>query len=251
MKNIWEGVYESFDQVPATGSGHEGDTWISRGIERMEIIRTSFLRGGTMAPYPQFRESLLPLLAAMAFDGKKEISILDFGGGLGFEYYNVLGALPSDHTVDYHIQEMPAVCAAGRDFFNNTQGITFHETLPDRQFDIVHLGSSLHYVEEWQDLVVALCEKAHSKIAFTDLLAGDIPTFASGQNYYDSLLPVWFFNVGEFLQLVEEAGFNLAFKSKYKAVILGEEQDIPQENFESKYRVGQTCSLVFSRKEVA
>jgi putative methyltransferase (TIGR04325 family) len=110
------------------------------------------------------------------------------------------------------------------------------------------MGSSLHYCEEWEALLSRLCRYKPRHFLFTDLPAGDIPTFATVQNYYTSEIPVRFFNIDEVVNVMKRQNYDLAFKSAYIARVLGQEREIPQDNFEEQYRLGHTCSLLSTKR---
>jgi len=92
--NIWDGVYETFQEAKADalGLGFRGDIYSARALaaanECLDSLRAK-------KPIPQFhkqRSNLLPPIAALLM--KKGVSILDFGGGLGIGYMTLLESLP-------------------------------------------------------------------------------------------------------------------------------------------------------------
>ncbi len=140
---------------------------------------------------------------------------------------------------------------AGRDFFKDEQNIFFSDSLPEEDgitFDLVCMSSSLQYIERWETMLTQLCGYKPRYVLFTDLLAGDIPTFATAQIYYGSKIPAWFFNVGEITDTMERLGYGLIFKSAYEAMIRGKEGPLPLNNFEKKYRISDSCNLLFAKE---
>lgn len=249
-KPIWEGVYPSFRETPSSGPGFNEDKWIRGSLEKIRAVRRESARKMTVSPVTQYRESLLPFLAAVVFHESGGVRILDFGGGIGFSYYQVLHGLPNAENLEFHVVEIEALCKAGKQYFRNEPRIFFHSFLPqeaETTFDIVHMGSSLHYCEEWEDTLSRLCRYRPRYFLLTDLPAGDIPTFATVQNYYTSKIPVWFFNIDEVIDIMKRRDYHLAFKSAYVATVLGQEREIPQDNFEARYRLGHTCSVLFAK----
>lgn len=245
---IWEGIYNRFSEAPAKGSGFTSRRWVEKGLERMRSMRKLAEKGKTVPEVTIYPRSLLPIVAAMVEPAAECLQILDFGGSLGFDYYPVKSGLAVGKKLSYHIVENDLICQAGQDFFSNESDIFFHTALPHiDSFDIIHLGSSLHYVEEWQNLIARLSAYHPQYVLFTDLAAGDIPTYASLQNYYESKIPTWFFSIEEIDAVLEKNGFHLAFKSSYMSNILGEEQSYPQENFEPQYRLGYAASLLYRK----
>ncbi len=245
---IWEGVYANFAEVPVTGPGFAGDIWITRGQEKLAAQREAAQR---QAGQPGHAEGLLPVVAALTLARKGSVRILDFGGGLGFAYYPLLGTLPDSAPVRLQIVEGEAVCRAGRESFASVPQVSFHEGLGPELAgpDIAHFGSSLHYIEDWQGLLAAICALGPETLLLTDLTAGDIPTYASAQEYYGSKLPVWFFNLSEVTEVLCGLGYALRLRCAHLAPRLGKVQPLPQDNFEPRHRVGHTCSLLFTRED--
>lgn len=249
---IWEGVYHSFSEVPAEGPGFDGEIWISNSQKRIAALREETERNPLLPPASNYRGVLLPLLAALVYNTGKglRLRILDFGGGVGFTYYQTMWGLPRTQGVEYHIVERESVCKAGREFFGATHSdLLFLTELPQTEgmFDIVHLGSAIHYVEDWKQLLSRLCALSRQYLLLVDIPAGNIPTFATAQHYHGSKIPVWFFNIEELLSAVGSCGYELIFKSVYESTVLGMEQNLPMQNFEEKYRLKQACNFLFKR----
>jgi putative methyltransferase (TIGR04325 family) len=93
-KPIWEGVYKSFRDAPSSGPGFTGERWIQNSLEKINAVRQDAQKKGTVSSVTQYRESLLPFVAAIVLNEFEGVRILDFGGGVGFSYYQVLHGLP-------------------------------------------------------------------------------------------------------------------------------------------------------------
>jgi len=249
--HIWEGVYKSFRDVPVKGTAFNGKRWIQQSLKKIILLREDTRKGNSVPMVTQYHESLLPLVAAFVYNECGQVRILDVGGCIGFTYYQVLHGLPRTEGFEFHIVDTKPVCEAGREFFKDEQKIFFHLSLPNKTrlvFDIVHMGSSLQYIEKWEEMLLNLCRFQPRYFLFTDLPAGDIPTFATVQNYYDSTIPAWFFNIGEIIDTLAKLGYRLIFRSSYIANILGQKVDaLPMDNFEKQYRVKHSCNLLFIR----
>jgi putative methyltransferase (TIGR04325 family) len=252
-KPIWQGVYKSFKDAPSSGPGFNGERWIQNALEKINAARQDAQKKGTVLSVTQYRESLLPLVAAIVMNAFEGLKILDFGGGVGSSYYQVLHGLPRTGNFEFHVVEIDALCKVGKEYFTNEPHIFFHSSPPREEglsFDVVHMGSSLHYCEQWEELLSSLCRYKPRYFLFTDLPAGDIPTFATVQSYYTSKIPVWFFNIDEVIGAMRNQKYHLVFKSAYVATLLGQEREIPQDNFEEQYRLGHTCSLLFAKRDL-
>ncbi len=248
-KNIWEGIYKSFKEAPVVGKGFNSDQWIRSSRKKALKLLANLKRKKTIPEVVAYRTSLLPFLAALMNSKSGKIKILDFGGGLGITYIQVISSLVNNENIEYHIVENEKICKEAERIFRDDEKVHFHTSLPNNsnEVDIVHLSSSLHYIENWKELIIKLADYQPEYFVFVDLPAGDIPTYVTAQNYYESKIPVWFFNVNEVINVMSSVDFKLLFKSLFIATILGKEQEIPQDNFPKEYRLRNSCNLLFSR----
>lgn len=245
--NIWEGIYRSFKELPVLGDGFQSDQWIidsrRKMIDLLKEDKSSIFSLRNVEPF-------LPVVVALIDNGKKDIKILDFGGNLGITYSQLRSSAIS-RKIEYHIVENHRVCEEGKKLFSLDKSIQFHDSLPENlgYVDIVHIHSVLQYVQDWKSKIKQLMAYRPKYFLLVNLSAGNIPTYATVQNYYDSKLPYWFLNINEVIDIFRAEGFELLFKSTYHATILGREQEIPQDNFPEEYRLGNACNLLFRRKD--
>jgi putative methyltransferase (TIGR04325 family) len=248
--NIWEGIYKNFAECPKTNEPCWGQHWIMRQVERINKLKAQFKESGDAAAGQQ--ASLLPIVAAMTAENlkKEKLKILDFGGGLGATYLIMASGCVRNTDFDFYIVEGKELCKKGTEIFAGDQKISFRDELPKdiQHFDIVHCCSALQYIENWQGLIKNLAEYKPQFILLADLPAGNIPTYATVQNYYGAKIPYWFFNINDIISTVSAAGFSLVFKSVCMDERLGKRQPLPQDNFPPEYRLGDSCNLLFGRK---
>ncbi len=240
---IWEGMYNSFQEAPSNGSGFHGEIWINKSLEKITTIKKEFYEKG--CSFSCGNNYVLPVVISTLYADK--IKILDVGGGVGFDYYTVSNSLYSNQDFEFHVLDVEEICLAGSHFFKEESNIIFHSTLPENinTFDIIHLGSSLQYIEKWKYFLRKLCDLSPEYIVFTDLLAGNFNTFTSTQKYYNSKIPVYFFNIDEIISLLNENRYKLIYKSKHLATIRGVEQKLPLENFPKKFRLDHSLNCIF------
>lgn len=241
---IWEGVYDGFDEVPKIGDGFAGGAWSSAMLEKGRLATTG--SSGTGESAPMYSTSLLPLVVTFCEPRAGAVRILDFGGGVGTTFAAVTQSAQLQR-LDYDVIEMPNVCDIGSRMFKDDPRIRFQSTLPAdiTTVDIVHFGSSIQYVKDWKELLQRVAQYQPQIMLFTELMAGDIPTFATAQNYYGSTIPAWFFNFREFTDHLGRLGFRLAFKAPYGGTYLGKVQPCPQPNFAPEYRLGYASHALF------
>lgn len=254
MKNpLWEGVYESFQDVPTVGPGFAGQAWLENSSEKLSEIRNQSRAASSVPSVTGYSDSLLPVIAGIVQGKQQKIRILDFGGGLGFSFYAVKAALANPEHLEFLVIDIAEVCEAGRELFSDEPNIEFHTSLSDiqsKEFDIIHIGSSLQYIEMWHDQLSKLANIGAEYILMANIPAGDIQTFATAQNYYESKIACWFFNVADLTSTLAENSYSIVFKSTYFTKIYGTEQPYPLENFDEQHRIKYPCMLLFQRQTV-
>ena len=246
-RNTWDGIYSSFEEVPISGKGFDSETWLENSRKRIYSILETPKHNGAVPLMETCRESLLPLLAAIVSEELKTVRILDFGGGLGSDFVSVIKSISNGESVEYYVVESEKMCDLGNVVFSNDTRIQFRPSLPDdiKTADIVHLGSSLHYISDWQQMIQRLASYNPRFFIFTDLPVGNFHTYASAQNYYGSKIPCWFFNFREFVEQMRSVGFHLTFKSSYVYRRMNVDVEYRQDNFPEEYRLGQSSTLLF------
>jgi putative methyltransferase (TIGR04325 family) len=145
---------------------------------------------------------------------RRRLSILDWGSGLG-HYFIISRALLPDVTFDYHARDVPLLCEAGR---ATVPEITFHDNDADalgpRRYDLIIASGSLHYHEEWREVLRGFGAASRRYVYITRLpIVQRAPTFVVVQrphgSGYDTEYQGWFFNRGELLAGAREAGLRL------------------------------------------
>ena len=244
---IWEGVYKHFKDTPQLGGGYDNGPWATRSLAKLAELRGHSDSTKTIPETVIYESSLLPFLAAIVSERREPVMILDFGGGVGITYVAAVDGL-AEGRIEYLVLENGNICFAGQSAFSDDSRISFDTSVPEnREVDIVHFGSSLHYVEDWKAILAQLAALHPKYFLLTDLPAGDIPTFATVQTFYGSKIPCWFFSLDEISAHFRDLGYKLVFKSSFRGTYFGVRQDIPQSNFPEEFRIRNTCSILFSR----
>jgi putative methyltransferase (TIGR04325 family) len=86
---------------------------------------------------------------------KRQLSILDWGGGAG-HYYLYSRALLPEIGIEYHCYDVPRLCQLGKQLIPDAQ---FHDADADligQKFDLVMSSSALHYFRNWREVAVKL-----------------------------------------------------------------------------------------------
>lgn len=149
---------------------------------------------------------------ALAAGGRSELSMLDWGGGLG--HYAVLAkALLPEARIDYHCKDLPAFCEAGRELLPDA---SFHsdDACLARTYDLVIASGSLQCSREWREVASGLAGATGGYLYVTRLpvlLASPsvvVRQQARIQGFNDELLG-WFLNRDEFIGHLDSLGMEL------------------------------------------
>ncbi|MDR1475610.1 MAG: methyltransferase, TIGR04325 family [Holosporales bacterium] len=248
--SVWEGVYGRFKEVKGDLGVFESDHWLNRQKEKLQRALKDFeSQVSYCKDYP------LPIVVAMLIGkryggGGAKLKVFDFGGGVGLQYLDLIAKVPlAEQLVEYTILDnqrtIDTACGCMRQFEN----LKFLADISEGEADIVHMGSSLQYVEDWQDLLTKL-NKIYkpSYFVFSDLLAGNTPSFVSSQIYFGKKIPNKFLNIEEFTGFLKGLGFQVSFRSKFMRVILNQDQIFPNHALPSSHRIDRAVNLICHRQ---
>jgi len=250
--NIWEGIYDSFEEANkfVTGKGFGGDIYIERTFNAAKECLDSLNNGKPIDGFYKQRSNMLPPVVAMMFSKQSylPLRILDFGGGLGIGYMTLMESIPIQKSnIDYTIVEVPEVCELLKKIYKNGE-VSYLSKLPSEgSFDLVHSASALQYIEPWKEFLIKITYFKPKYILLSDVFAGNVPTFVTIQNYYDSKMKHWFFNLDEYLTVLRELGYQLIMKSYVTSKRNGVDDVLPMDNFPEKYRINQTLHLLLEK----
>jgi putative methyltransferase (TIGR04325 family) len=246
---VWDGVYRTFAEAAADEVVFEGDVWLNKSVARASDAIANARSDASISPAMMTKDYVLPTVAATMAGEGRPLRILDFGGGLGTSFLPVISALPNNQQLKFVIVENPVLCAKGQALFGNDTRISFQTTLPETNtpFDIVHCGSSLHYVEDWKAMLVTFARLGASYIVLADLPAADNRTFVTAQAYYGKRIASWFWNFGDIVSTIEKLGYGLVFKARHRNAFLGPDADLPVGHFDVEHRLEYFSQVIFKR----
>ena len=206
---IWNGIYDHFHAVPPMGDGFSSVEWTKQTEHYTRLVIESHK---PLIPIPTGvagENHLLPLVSALASEGKPELRVLDFGGGMGVAYVHLRKSLPMRIALNYLVVESMPVCERGRDVFRDDAQIQFLPTIPEDygEIDLVYASGAIQYAADYKSVMAQLCSYRPKHILLVKLSAGDIPTYVSGQlNVSGSIVPCWFLNINDFVGLMKGLG---------------------------------------------
>lgn len=149
---------------------------------------------------------------ALAAREKHEISILDWGGGVG-HYYLISKALLPNIKIQYSIYDTPKLCQVGRELLPE---VDFYENPNDaleKKYDLVFACNSLQCFENWQEIVGKLARSSRNYLYITQLpVVHMAKSFVTVQRAYqvkeygyDAEFLGWILNRQEFAKCAEQA----------------------------------------------
>lgn len=247
---VWNGVYASFADAPGNNSVFEQDIWLGKVKDRARAALSMSHSDAAIAPVAETRDYALPVVAALVARPGSALRILDFGGGLATSFLPLAEMLPAGQELDFTIVENEAVCKIGRDLLSGDSRVRFRSDIPgaDDRFDVVHFGSSLHYVDQWVEVLARLVALKPGYLLFSDLPAADNDSFVTAQTFHGARIPVRFWNLGEFMKQVESLGYRLLLKARYRGSFLSGKEEPPTEDFDVRHRLRYFSQLVFATK---
>jgi putative methyltransferase (TIGR04325 family) len=144
---------------------------------------------------------------------RKQISVLDWGGGLG-HYYIYARALFPELLLDFTIKDLPGVCAIGASLLPGATFTDDEREALSRRYDLVFASSSLHYTRDHYGLLGRLCDSAGEWLMITrtpivecndDFVVVQRPYMYGYMTEY----PGWFMNRTRLLEFMNKGGFSL------------------------------------------
>ncbi len=242
---IWEGIFKSFKETGVRDDVFNGETWIHNSLKRLKEL--SKKNGKYTESLNQ--DLLFPVVTASLIARNDHLNIIDFGGGLGITYAQILKSVEGADRIEFHIVEKEAVCRAGSRFFRKNKKVKFSSTLPKiKRADIVHLRSSLQYIEDWRGTLRTLARYKPKFFLCIDLFAGNVPRYVTLQNYYGGKIPCQFLNLRDVLTEMKRLGFEAVFTSPFASTFFGKLSDFPQSNLPAIYRIKNSRNILFFNK---
>jgi putative methyltransferase (TIGR04325 family) len=245
---IWEGIFANFNEIQETENIYESEKWLASNLERSRnVIDNEGLftyRSRIARDYP------LKMAVLAALECNTKVSILDVGGGYGKNLMEIQSTFQDiESRFDFYILENSVLIDFYKMNIKLPENFHFIQNISEigklqAGIDVLHFGSVVQY---FQNLKVELSDILQTSrprwVVFSDLMAGDIETFVTVQNYYDSKIPFRFVNFEELNKLVGDLGYKLFVKEFY-------EHDstsvyFPQKGFDKKYQIDNSMNVIY------
>jgi putative methyltransferase (TIGR04325 family) len=236
-KSIWSGVFRSFSEVAGSSAVFDDAQWVNKLGERLDR---------QIAEGPSYtRDYPLAVAASMLACRGRPLRIIDVGGGIGATLLAVADALPNA-DVEGHVVEKNEICKEGRRRLSDRKWLNFHDQFPHlADVDIVHFGSTLHYIEHWRKVLSQAVSCHPNCVVISELPAGNIETFVTAQHYYGSSIPVWFFNRAELIETMRSLEFSLVYEAPFQSKFFGREMTPPMDALPPEFRLLHLSNFIF------
>jgi putative methyltransferase (TIGR04325 family) len=197
----WPSFLRAIDGPGPLGVGHE--VLDGQDVAREDLVAQNIVLSFGYA---------LERAAAVRADPRALASVLDWGGALG-HYHELARRLRPDLALDYYVKELPSVCAEGR---RVSPDVTFHETgdCLSRRYDLVMASSSLHYADDWRELLRGLASATIGRLYLARVpVVRSAPTYVLRQRAhaygYRTEYVGWVINRDEVVGAARDAGWEL------------------------------------------
>jgi putative methyltransferase (TIGR04325 family) len=204
-KITWSGVYPTRADVPAQRDSYEMEL-----VDDM-VGHTRAAYAGLPGAVPLWHETFV-VVAGLLASRRRSITVIDYGGGVGSAFVQLIASLPRDIEVRYTVVETPQVCDAGRRLFRDEPRIAFATELPaGATADLVYANGVLQYLDDYPSALRALAAIGAPQILFSRLYAWKGPRFATAQvNLPGRTFANWFFDVSEINEILAACGYREA-----------------------------------------
>ena len=246
--NVWDGVYANWESAPTDDRVFTNNIWLDKitdiAEKQLELVTNKKSNSELTISY----DYILPVVCSMVEQNDRSLRIIDYGGGLAASYFSLISA--TSKKIDFHIVETSVVSERGNQLFSEIKDVSFYTRLSEvshlsSNTDIIHLGSSFQYINDYENLLNELLSFKPKYLVLADVLAGNIKSFVTIQNYYGKRIRVRFHNLDNLISLIEGHGFELLYNNKFTAPILDGVEKLPMDNFNSNHRLEYPCQLLF------
>ncbi|MEK9628824.1 MAG: methyltransferase, TIGR04325 family [Nitrospinota bacterium] len=249
--NVWDGIYDSWEEAPQDNDVLEGKIWINKVARQAQSALAAYHSGKVVSLASSTQDYVLSLVGGILLPTTKgDLRILDFGGGMAASYFPLVSALEEPERVEFHIVEVKAICDLSKEILEDFPKLFFYEELPElsRPVHIVHAGSSLQYIPDWKGLLSKFAGYQPELLILEDVPTGNIPTFITTQNFYGKKVRSRFLNIDDLIGALRELEYDLIYKSRCTQNFLGKTGGpLPMKNFPPKYRLKYGSHLIFRR----
>ena len=185
---------------------------------------------------------------------RKEISVLDFGAGVGNTYIKYRKKGFSKKNIIYSIfdQNKDLTKSAKKMIKENFKNIKNLNIIYDFKsityHDAIHFGSMFEYVEDYKILIKKIFNQMNKKpeyLFISDLFGTNQKNFYLIANYYGHKYFVKFHNLKNLISEFKKLNYKLIYKNPHLPNIKGKFQFFDMSNLQKKFQISHTWNLFF------
>ena len=242
---IWEQKFKNFDEARKfqQGQGFSGKRWKQSQLEILSTCKYKIQRNLKLPRQYTSRYKDFLYIIKKYFKNKYLLNVVDFGGGIGVGYYYLRQNLNAN--LNYTIIEIPSFIKNIKRY--QEKEINYRSKILPTKIDIIICCSVFQYVDDWKKNLTSLLKHNMKYVFFADMFLGNIKSFVTLQNYYESKIPHWFLNFNEFNEFMKNNGYKLKLKKKMITKRLNFDTKISMDNFDQEDRIPYTLNLLYEK----
>ena len=208
-KKIFTGPF-SYKKIP-NENVWSGSYWISLSQSKLKNI-------DLVKKYKYDYFDILTLFLNTIIKEGRSIKVLDWGGGTGFGWFNIYKKIYKPEKVEWNVVDSKILHEIGEKYSKqNKIPIKFFENidyLPETNYDIVYINTSIQYIDNFQNLLIELLKKQPKHIILTRLLVSkgtENLTFC--QTIGEKVTPCTFISENNLIRFLLENSYEQIFNS--------------------------------------
>ncbi|MBI2602117.1 MAG: methyltransferase, TIGR04325 family [Deltaproteobacteria bacterium] len=151
--------------VDSPDLGNHSSLWADperiRGFENaVALMRENPIPPSDISSYNQ-------LLLFFNMLSSTQLTVLDFAGGVGNSYFQLERFFYNKNGIEWHVVDCQPLIEAGRNLKLADDKVHFYERIPDLNFDVVFVSSSMQYLYEPETLFEAFLNRKPRYLVFT------------------------------------------------------------------------------------
>lgn len=237
-KPTFRGIYSSFADIGGSADLVK-DELANSSISNLTGVRSDV---ATALPLLDQHRELLPMAVVLLARKFYRLNILDFGGGAGVDFRNLLNSLPTV-DVSYCVIDLLPVCEKAVPLWAGETRISFRSSLPEQGiFDLVYSWGAIHYVPEPLALLRRFADYRPRAILIVGTPFTSGKAFVREQLNRSKPFPQWVLSLPEVRDLMQSCGYRLALHVVH-------EHDYNVDGYPKGFRVPNSTSLLFLSKD--
>ena len=241
LPKIWEGVYQTYSDASKEVNKYSniflGDSWYQHQKNMLIKVLSDSM--------PRVAPLLMPYICGL---DTKRLSIIDFGGGIGLDYYRI-----TQHTKcvidNYTVIENEALVNLLTSDKQGDEILKFFSDFPIKKYDIFYSVNSIHYLVDPLDSLINIIQNTQpSSVILGGVLLSTLDQFFTNQFRGNLAATVCFIELNQLVTQLKKLGYDLIYNIKTINSYDGMIQEIPSHNLPPKYRDIDKRDLIFRRQ---